>query len=195
MENGMSLSDIAAVTNKEDWGNGGWMWIIVLFLFMYGNNWNNGNNASLLTQADLQRAIDLNSIQNGQRDIEARVQEVGGEVTNTVKDSAYNNLSELRDLGTAINTGFANQQNCCCEVKQSIMENRYNNAMNTAAFNETTTAQTQKILDTLAQNKIDTLQAEVTELKTQNMFCGVPRISPYGYGLVPNFAQGCATAF
>lgn len=192
MEN-MSLSDIAAVTkDNNDWGGaGGWIWIIVLFLFMYGNGWNNGN-ASLLTQADLQRAIDLNSIQNGQRDIEARVQEVGGEIASTVKDSAYSNLSELRDLGTAINAGFANQQNCCCEVKQAIMENRYNDAMNTASVNANTTAQTQKILDAIAQNKIDTLQAQVSELKTQNMFCGVPRISPYGYGVVPNFAQGCS---
>lgn len=189
MEN-MSLSDIAAVTKDNDFnGAGGWIWIIVLFLFMYGNGWN-GNNASLLTQADLQRAIDLNSIQNGQRDIEARVQEVGGELASTVKDSSYNNLSEIRDLGMAINTGFANQQNCCCEVKQAIMENRYDNAINTASVNANTTAQTQKVLDALAQNKIDSLQAQVTELKTQNMFCGVPRISPYGYGVVPNFAQG-----
>lgn len=52
-------------------------------------------------------------------------------------------------------------------------------------------AQTQKILDALAQNKIESLQAQVSELKTQNMFCGVPRISPYGYGVVPNFATPC----
>lgn len=41
------------------------------------------------------------------------------------------------------------------------------------------------------QNKIESLQAQVSELKTQNMFCGVPRISPYGYGVVPNFATPC----
>lgn len=62
---------------------------------------------------------------------------------------------------------------------------------NTASINENTTAQTQKILDALAQNKIESLQAQVSELKTQNMFCGVPRISPYGYGVVPNFATPC----
>lgn len=64
--------------------------------------------------------------------------------------------------------------------------------MNTAAINENTTAQTQKILDALAQNKIESLQAQVTELKTQNMFCGIPRINPYGYNVVPNFTNcGC----
>lgn len=54
-----------------------------------------------------------------------------------------------------------------------------------------TPQQAQKILDALAQNKIESLQAQVSELKTQNMFCGVPRISPYGYGVVPNFATPC----
>lgn len=45
----------------------------------------------------------------------------------------------------------------------------------------------------MSQQQFETLkqQAQVSELKTQNMFCGVPRISPYGYGVVPNFATPC----
>ena len=38
----LSAADIAAVAKDDDFG-GGWMWIIVLFLFMYGNGWNRGN--------------------------------------------------------------------------------------------------------------------------------------------------------
>lgn len=77
------------------------------------------------------------------------------------------------------------------ENKQATADLKYSAAMNTASINENTTAQTQKILDALAQDKIEALQAQVSELKTQNMFCGVPRISPYGYGVVPNFATPC----
>ena len=45
----------------------------------------------------------------------------------------------------------------------------------------------------IQQNKIETLQAQVNELKTQNMFCGIPRINPYGYQVVPNpTCCGCA---
>ena len=46
MENGMSLSDIAAVTrgtNEENGWGSGWFLIVVLFLFMFGfggNGWN-----------------------------------------------------------------------------------------------------------------------------------------------------------
>ena len=83
---------------------------------------------------------------------------------------------------------------CCCENKVATADLKYSDAMNTASINANTTAQTQKILDALAQNKIDALQAQVTELKTQNMLCGVHRISPYGYGVTPTFANcGCNT--
>lgn len=55
----------------------------------------------------------------------------------------------------------------------------------------------QKILDALSQNKIESLQEQVSELKIQQMFCDIPRISPYGYGVVPQFATNpcscCAT--
>lgn len=75
---------------------------------------------------------------------------------------------------------------------------KYSNAMNTASINEKTTAGIQKILGALSQNKIESLQAQVSELKTQKMFCGIPRISPYGYGVVPQFATNscaCGIAF
>ena len=70
---------------------------------------------------------------------------------------------------------------------------KYSNAINTAPINEKTTAGIQKILGALSQNKIESLQVQVSELKTQQMFCGIPRISPYGYGVVPQFATNpCA---
>ena len=75
---------------------------------------------------------------------------------------------------------------------------KYSNAMNTASINENTIAGIQKILDALSQNKIESLQEQVSELKTQQMFCGIPRISPYGYGVVPQFATNpcaCGIAF
>lgn len=39
----LSAADIAAVAKDDDFG-GGWMWIIVLFLFMYGNGWNRASH-------------------------------------------------------------------------------------------------------------------------------------------------------
>jgi hypothetical protein len=204
MGENMSLSDIAAVTGNNDCngvGGGAW-WIIVLFLFAFMGNglWGNRSGmADALTQADLQRAIDLNSIQEGQRDIEARVQEVGAENATTVKDAAYNNLSEIRDVQAAMAAGFANQQTCCCETQRAIDGVNYNGATNTAAINANTTAQVQKVLDAISQNRMAEMQSQINQLQMQNAMCGVvryPSATTYTAGGNPYFGGGmCAATF
>lgn len=198
MDNGMSLSDIAAVTRDGDGfgASGGAWWVIILLLALGGNGlWGNrGAAADSLTQGELQRAIDLNSIQNGQRDIEARVQEVGGETATTVKDAAYNNLSEIKDVQAAMSAGFANQQTCCCETQRAIDGVNYNNANNTAAINANTTAQVQKVLDAISQNRIEQMQSQISQLQMQNAMCGVvryPNATTYNAGGNPFFGAGC----
>ncbi len=198
-----SLSDIAAATGsdcKEGWGGSSAWVLIILFalIFGWGGNGFGNNGAAAATTADIQRAVDLNSIQEGQRSIAADVQRTAYENMATTKDAAYNNLSETRDVEAAMGAGFANVQNsltagfanqaqCCCETQRAIDGVNYNAAMNTASINANTTAQTQKVLDAISQGKIDSLQAEVTELRMQQMMCGVPRINPFGYGIVPTF--------
>lgn len=193
MDNGYSLSDVAAATGNGMNGFGGeGLWIFALLLLLFGSNgigFGGGSAANAVSQADLQRAVDLNSIQEGQAAINNNIQRVAYEGIGATKDAAYNNLSEIRDNGALISTGFANMQNCCCDLKQTVMENRYLDAQNTAAINANTTAAMQKVLDTIQAEKIASLQSEVSELKTQNMFCGIPRVSPYGYQ--PVWANGC----
>lgn len=198
-----SLADIAAASGNEGFGGGNAWVLILLFAMIFGNGgFGFGNNAGNAARAeDIQRAVDLNSIQTGQAGIAADVQRGIYEINGATKDAAYNNLSEIRDVGAAVATSGANiinnltamqaqLQNCCCETKSAIMENRYLDAQNTAAINANTTAQVQRVLDSIAQNKVDALQAQVSELKTQNMFCGIPRINPYGYGVYA-YNNGC----
>lgn len=67
MENGMTLSDIAAVTRDNDnWGEGGAWWIIILFLFMFGNGWNrnNGPAEQPVTESSLCNAMNFNNLEN-----------------------------------------------------------------------------------------------------------------------------------
>lgn len=183
--------------SKFGLSGGEWIFglIVLLALFNGGfGGWGNQGGAAFTaaTSGDIQRAVDLNSIQEGQADIRSNVQRIGYENMATTKDAAYNTLSEIRDLETAVNAGFASQQKCCCDTLRAIDSVNYNGAINTASINANTTAAMQKVLDTIQQNKIDALTAKVTELQTQSMFCGIPRISPYGYGVVPQFANyGC----
>jgi len=204
MDNGYSLSDVAAVTGNGMNGFGGeGLWIFALLILLFGGNLGGfGGNASALSQADLQRAVDLNSIQEGQAGINANVQRTAYENMVAVKDAQLTNLQEIRDNGALISAGNANiinnltalqgmMQNCCCDLKQTVMENRYLDAQNTAAINANTTAAMQKVLDTIQADKIASLQNEVSDLKTQSMFCGIPRINPYGYGVYPYANAGC----
>jgi glucan phosphorylase len=116
------------------------------------------------------------------------VQEVGAESVSAIKDAAYNNLSEIRDIGATVNAGFAAQQKCCCETLRAIDSVNYNGAINTASVNANTTAQTQKILDALAQNKIESLQGRINQLEMQNALGNVvryPTMMAYNAGVSP----------
>lgn len=56
------------------------------------------------------------------------------------------------------------------------------------------TAQTQKVLDAIQQNKIDSLQAQVNQLQLQSAMCGVvryPNATTYTAGMNPYWNQSC----
>ena len=85
-------------------------------------------------------------------------------------------------------------QQCCCNILRAVDGVNYNAAMNTAAINANTTAQTQKILDALAQNKIDALQNKVNQLELQNAVAGVvryPSATTYTSGANPFCGCSC----
>lgn len=174
------------------------MWIIVLFLFMFGNGgfWGNRGPAEQpVTESSLCSAMNFNNLENAVGRLSDNENLHMMQLSQGLSTVGYENLRNFADTQAATKDGdyalSSQLAQCCCDNKTATLDLKYTNEANTAAINANTTAQVQKVLDAISQNKIDTLQAQVSELKTQNMFCGVPRISPYGYGVVPNFAQGC----
>lgn len=205
----MSLSDIAAVTRGENDGfggaNGAW-WIIILLLALGGGIWGGGNRpgpeGAPVNEAGLCNAMNFNDLQNQVGRMSDLMQTQFMQTSQGLASVGYENLRNFADTQAAVKDGnyaLASQlADCCCTTQRAIDGVSYSAAMNAAAINANTTAQTQKVLDAIQQNKIDALQAKVSTLETQQMFCGVPRISPYGYGVVPAFAQqgcGCGAAF
>lgn len=192
-----SLSDVAAVTRNNGYGYGdgcgygmgGW-WMIILFALIFNGNgfWGNrGANGEPVTEAGLCNAMNFNNLENA-------VGRLGDS-----QAAGFNGLQ--RDLCqgfAAINAGinqvrFDNQQ-CCCETQRLLDRNDYNAAMNTASINANTTAQTQKILDAICGNRMADMQNQINQLQLHAALCGIPRTTPYGYGIVPQFAQmncGC----
>ena len=193
----MSVADIAAVTRNNGYGYGdgcgygmgGW-WMIILFALIFNGNgfWGNrGAAGEPVTESGLCNSMNFNNLENA-------VGRLGDSQT-----AGFNGLQ--RDLCqgfSAINAGinqvrFDNQQ-CCCETQRLLDRNDYNAAMNTASINANTTAQTQKILDAICGNRMADMQNQINQLQLHAALCGIPRTTPYGYGIVPQFAQmncGC----
>lgn len=199
-ENGLSPADIAAVQGGGGFGGFGneGLWLFAILALMGGGfgNWGNRNGTGdrAATVGDVQRSTDFAALERQNNETVAAVRQAAYDVTGAIKDGDYNILGELRDLQAATAAGFARQQECCCETLRAIDGVNYNGAINTANINATTTAQTQKILDAIAGNRMADMQQQINQLQLQAALCGIPRTSPYGYGLVPQWASlvGCA---
>lgn len=197
MNEGVSLADIAAVTDKNDGmlggGNGG-MWIFaLLILLLIGGGGFFGNrgpamNGEPVTEAGLCNAMNFNNLENSVGRLSDSLQSDYMGLQNGICNIGY---ETLRNFGTT------QQQlaECCCTTQRAIDGVNYNNAINTAAINANTTEQTQKVLDAIQQNKIETLQAQVNQLQLQSAMCGViryPNATTYTAGFNPVFNPGCA---
>lgn len=179
-----SLADIAAATGNEGMLGGGNIFAyIILFALIFG--WGGNGFGRTGEFGQYATAASQNEILLGQQfqGLDNKIDRIG----NGIADATYALNNSITSEGRGIQMQLAD---CCCSNKEATAQVRYDMANFAAGINANTTAQTQRILDAMAQTKIDALQAEVNELKTQNMFCGVPRISPYMYGITPNC--GCA---
>ena len=196
MTDGVSLADIAAVTDNRDGmfggAGGGGMWIFALLILLligvggfFGNN--RGINGEPVTEAGLCNAMNFNNLENP-------VGRLNDNLTNT-----YIGLQNgMCQMGYETLKNFGTTQNqiaqCCCETQRAIDGVNYNGAINTAAINANTTAQTQKVLDAIQQNKIENLQAQVNQLQLQSAMCGVvryPNATTYTAGMNPYWNQSC----
>lgn len=202
---GTSLSDIAAVVrgneDSDGWGGGAW-WIIVLFLFMFGNGWNRNNNGEAVTEAGLCNAMNFNNLENAVGRLSDQNQSQTSTIANGISDLGYALQNSINSVGKENALGQANisQQiaSCCCETQRSIDSVNYNAANNTASINANTTAAVQKVLDTMQQNKIDSLQAQVNQLQLESALCGVvryPNATTYTAGYNPYYRScTCSTS-
>ena len=196
MTDGVSLADIAAVTDNRDGmfdgagGGGMWIFALLILLLIGGGGFFGGNrnvNGEPVTEAGLCNAMNFNNLENS-------VGRLNDNLTNT-----YIGLQNgMCQMGYETLKNFGTTQNqiaqCCCETQRAIDGVNYNGAINTSAINANTTAQTQKVLDAIQQNKIESLQAQVNQLQLQSAMCGVvryPNATTYTSGVSPFWNQSC----
>jgi hypothetical protein len=84
-------------------------------------------------------------------------------------------------------------QGVAADTNANIAQSRYDAAMNTAAINANTTAQTQKILDAITGNRMADMQQQINALELQNQLASVVRYPNNTFYAVPSpcFNTGC----
>ena len=202
-------------------GMGSMIWlfaILVLFGGGFGGFGLNGNGAAVNDlNADMQRGFDTQNLQAQTRDILSAVtngtaQTIAASTanaTNAINAIKDGNAALIREFGTvetALTALSGKQQECCCDIKQlvqataaatdaQIARNNYDAAMRDAATNANITAQIQGVKDMLAQDKIEALQAQVSQLQLAQATSGMlrfPNSWSYGAGpFPPIFGCGC----
>ena len=107
---GMSAADVLALTRGNDDGLfGGSMGIfslIIIFILLFGGNggfWGNNAGATALGQSDLQNSLYFQSQDNAIRGL---AQGQCG-ITDTVLNSAYNNLVSMKDISQQLSNSIA----------------------------------------------------------------------------------------
>lgn len=179
----LSAADLAAVTKDTGDFGGSSAWVLVILfalIFGWGNNGFSGSRENYATPADIQRAVDNSAIQQD-------IQRTAYENMAVTKDASYNNLSEIRDLESAVNAGFAAQATGLCDAKSMLLENRYLAAQEAAQTRAEAQVQTQRILDRMAEKEQQDLRDANMRLYFDKQMESVPRVSNIGYGVVPNF--------
>ena len=175
MDTNYSLADIAAATggnrNNDGFGDGNGWWIILFLLicgwggYGFGGGYGGGGFNSpagqgFATRSDIDAALATQGIENG-------ITGIGTQLCNG-----------FAGVNSAIaNLGYQNQQ-CCCDLKQAIGDVNYNMAAQTNILQNTVNngfrdvieaqnAGTQRIIDTITQDKIQSLQTELQSAQLQ----------------------------
>lgn len=211
MDNGSSLtaSDVALLSGNNGFdgfgGGGAFMWIFALLILAGGGFGGWGNNGfanaigyeNLATSNEVQRGFDNQNSMANQREILGAVNSGTAQAVAATNQTFHDTLGIIqnrydelaRDIsGLAVGQAqsLANQNACCCETKQMIMQSNYDGAMRDAATNANITAQIQSVKDMIAQDKIEALQTQVNNLTLQNQLAGVVRYPTNTYYAVPS---------
>lgn len=174
-------------------GGGSFMWIfgliVLLALFNGGGFGFGGNGNANALQADVQRGFDAQNLHAQTRDILSAVNSGTAQTVAATNQTFHDNLMAMQGLYNetardiaALGVGqanmLANQNACCCDTKMLIK------------------TEIQSVKDMIAQNKIESLQAQVSQLQLQAATANVlrfPNAWTYAGGYFPPTAPTTTT--
>jgi len=210
--NGYSLADIGALMGNGANGEMSWISILLLFVLMgggrgfgfggFGGGYGPGfGGPQYATSNEVQRGFDNQNSMANQREILNATNQVYHDLATVVGDKYSELTRDIYGVSGQVAQVLANQNACCCDTKMLIQEtsaqNRYDALKNTNDINAVTIGQTQKILDAMAQNKIEALQSKVQALELAQATGNVVRYpNTFSYNAGPSpFCGGCGCGF
>ena len=205
----LTASDVAllAGNGSNSWNDSSFMWVLALLILAGGGNGFGfgGYQPQYATQDFVQNGFNFNDLQDQNRDLMGAITSGTAQAVAATNQAKYDNInvakdiqaalgSQLSDIRTGQVTALANQNECCCNTLRAIDNISYQNAMNTASINETTTAQAQKIIDAITGNRMADMQNQINDLQLQNALAGVlryPNSWAYNAGTNPFCTNNC----
>jgi len=183
--------------NDGMWGGDGSWWIILLFLCLFNGGWGNGNGfnggsgcgnnfvpyyLANNTDAGVQRGFDTTNLANQLSGIQTSISNGFANAEVAGCNRAMADMERSFATQTAITGGLTDLSsqfaNCCCENRLGIADLKYTvateNCADRAALSDgirdviaSQTANTQRILDQLCQDKIDAKNEKIADLERQ----------------------------
>lgn len=199
MENGLSASDIALMTKDGNFNGNSFMWIFALLILAnggfggWGNRGDYGQYATAASQQEILFGQQFQNLDNKLDRLGNGIADATFALNNSIKDGNTMVAGRVVDEGRAVQSQIAD---CCCTTQRNIDSVRFDMSNYASAIQATDTANTQKILDVLAQNKIESLQGRINQLELQSALCGVvryPNAMTYNAGTSPfcNCGNNC----
>lgn len=166
-----SLSDIRAVTDCDGMFGGNGIWFLAL-LFLFGGGgfgWGGRNQAA--TTEELSAGFNFSGINNKLNDISAAISTEGRTTDNAICQLGYRSLEQTSALSSQM-------ASCCCDLKTAIH------------------AEGEATRNMIQQDKIESLQAQISQLQLNAALCGVvryPTATTYSTPCNPFFGyNGCS---
>lgn len=163
--------------NKSDGDGmygGAFIWVIMLFFLLAwggGGLFGGNNDSSALTRADMTSEFNFNNLDNSVRSLQGGLADSTYALNNTIANGF---TGTQRDMCTGFNAVNANinqsrfdMQSCCCETNRNIDTLRYQSQQNTCDIMQNADRNTQRILDYMCQNEMQTLRDNLQDARYQ----------------------------
>lgn len=179
MESGLSASDIALLGNDGMGGNA-FLWIFALLILAnggigFGNRGYANSDFNTFATASGQNELLL-----GQKfdALDNKMDRGFTSIGNGIADSTFAINNAINGVQTTLGGAITNEgraiQTQLCAINSNI-DNKF--------------AQLEK---SQLEQRIAEQSQQIQQLQTAQMFCGVPKINPYGYGVYPYNGCGCS---